>query len=256
MASRTASLRRRFASRAGVFGIFVKTASHQVIELLGGPSLDFVVIDAEHAPFDRNVLDVCLLAARACDLPAIVRIPELTEAAILAPLDMGAAGVMVPRIRSAEEAERAVTFAKYAKGRGFSNSARAGRYGLRSIPDHARGSDDETCVIAMIEDLAGIEAIAAIAAVEGIDALFIGRVDLTIALGRTDTAHPDVEAAVRRIFAAAPSLRPPLGVLASDPARCRELKDKGVGMFLLGTDQGLLRAAASSAADAARGACA
>ncbi|MGF7178128.1 HpcH/HpaI aldolase family protein [Azospirillum doebereinerae] len=250
----TTSFRKRLAQGEDVFGIFAKTASHQTVEVLGRSGLDFIVIDAEHAPFSRSDLDLCILAAIATGLPALVRIPEISEAAILTALDLGAAGVMVPHVQNAGQAARAVSAAKYAGRRGFSNSPRAGDYGLRPIAPHAKESDASVAVIAMIEDMAGIDNIPEIAAVDGIDALFIGRVDLTIALGRYDVGHPDVEAAVQRIFAAAPQLGKPLGALADSPALCPPLHENGVRMFLLGTDQGLLRGAVSNTVSQAKAA--
>lgn len=244
--------RQLMAQGIEAFGIFAKTASHQTIEVLARSNLDFVVIDAEHAPFSRNDLDVCLLAARASDLPALVRVPELTDAAILAPLDLGAAGVMVPHVQNVEQAIRAVRAAKYAAGRGFSNSPRAGDYGLRPIARHVEESDLAVAVVAMIEDQAGIDNIREIAAVDGIDAVFIGRVDLTISLGHSDVAHPAVEAAFQRIVAAAPDLGKPLGALAASAAACAPLRRDGVRMFLLGTDQGILRTAVADIATRAR----
>jgi 2-keto-3-deoxy-L-rhamnonate aldolase RhmA len=246
------SFRARLAGGEDVFGIFAKTASHQTIEVLGRSGLDYVVIDAEHAPFSRGDLDVCLLAAHATGLPALVRVPELTDAAILGPLDLGAAGVMVPHIQNAEQAKRAVRAAKYAGARGFSNSPRAGDYGLRPVAAHAQESDPAVAVVAMIEDEAGIENLREIAAVDGIDALFIGRVDLTISLGQSDVAHPAVEAAVQRIVAAAPVLGKPLGALAGSAELCAALRHDGVRMFLLGTDQAILRTAVADLATRAR----
>jgi 2-keto-3-deoxy-L-rhamnonate aldolase RhmA len=234
------------------FGIFVKTASHQIIEIVGHCNLDFVVIDAEHAPFSRGDLDVCLLAARSNGLPALVRVPELTEAAILAPLDLGAAGVMVPRIQNAAQAARAVRAAKYAGERGFSNSPRAAQYGVRSIAHHLEASDNAVAVIAMIEDEVGIDNLHEIAAVDGIDALFIGRVDLTVSLGQNDVAHPIVEAAVQRIIRAKPLLSKPLGALAPKVEMCAALRRDGIRMFLLGTDQGILRTAVTEMAAQAK----
>lgn len=246
-----ADFRRRLRKGEPVVGIFVKTASHQVFEILAGAGVDYVVIDAEHAPYDRNMLDACLMAARAGGLPCIVRIPELSEAAVLSPLDMGAAGVMVPHVRTRSEAAAAVRLAKYAQGRGFSNSPRAGHYGRVGLADHVKTADDTTTVVAMIEDPVAIANLADIAAVDGIDALFMGRADLAVSLGETDTRAPAVVAEVAKVLAAAPTLGKTIGALAPT-AELAELSAAGVRMFLVGTDQALLRAAVGNAAAAAR----
>ncbi|MDE2167625.1 MAG: aldolase [Alphaproteobacteria bacterium] len=249
-----ALFRQRLISRHPLMGLFVKTASHQVIEVLEHSQLDFLIIDAEHAPFDRNVLDVMLLAARAANLPAIVRIPEPTEAAVLAPLDMGAAGIMIPHVQTAEQAVVAVGYARYGGRRGFSNSPRAGFYGVRPIAMHLEAARAETSIIAMIEDNAAIDNLEAIAAVDGIDALFLGRVDLAVTLAQSDVSHPEIEAAVQRVYAAARRTSKPLGALAGNAAAITALMAEGVGYFVLGTDQGLLRGAATDVAAAAKAA--
>jgi 2-keto-3-deoxy-L-rhamnonate aldolase RhmA len=246
--------KKRLCDREPVVGIFVKTATHQVFELVGQCDLDYIVIDTEHAPFDRNTLDLCLMTARALALPAIVRVDELGESAILSPLDMGAAGVMVPHVRTREEAETAVRYAKYAgAGRGFSASPRAGGYGKRSMEVHLREADLETTVVAMIEDPTATANIEQIAAVEGIDGVFVGRHDLAVALGQTNSDAPAVEAEMRKVYNAIPNLGAAGGVLVS-AGQVPEFRAFGFSMFLIGTDQGLLRGAVSNAAETARAA--
>ena len=96
---------RELLARGGdLFGVFAKTSSHQAIEVLGRTGVDYIVIDAEHAPFGPGELDICLLAAVANGLSVIVRVPELNKAVILTSLDLGAAGVMIPHIRDARQA--------------------------------------------------------------------------------------------------------------------------------------------------------
>jgi len=246
--------RMRVRAREPVVGIFVKTATHQVFELIGDLDLDYIVIDSEHAPFDRNTLDVCLMTARAYSLPAIVRVDELSERAILSPLDMGAAGVMVPHIRTREEAEAAVHYAKYAAaGRGYSASPRSGLYGRRPMEEHLRESDLETTVIAMIEDPTAVANIQEIAAVDGIDGLFVGRHDLSVALGQTDPEAPAVEAEMKKIYDLLPGLGKAGGALAP-PGQVADLRALGFTMLLIGTDQGLMRAAVGNAVKTARSA--
>lgn len=246
--------RERLAGRSSIVGLFVKTASHQIVEVLGRTGLDCIVIDAEHAPFDRNALDLCLLAARACELPALVRVPEATEAAILGPLDMGADGVLLPRISTAEKAARGVGFAKYSRTRGFSSSSRAGDYGRSTMADHVRRSDEMTTVVAMIEDVKGVDRIEAICDVDGIDALFLGLADLTVSMGHTDSRHPLVEAAADRAFAVARARGMALGALVPDIGSIGRFRARGVSMFLVGTDQGILRTAVDNIVSATRAA--
>ena len=99
--------------RAGVTtGTFIKTAHPQVVEVLGTTGLAFGVIDAEHAPFDRNMLDLLMLAGRAASLPLLVRIPDKAGPTILQVLDLGAAGLVVPHVNTADEAASIVARAR------------------------------------------------------------------------------------------------------------------------------------------------
>jgi len=139
-------------------GTFVKTASPQVVEILGTTTLDYAVVDAEHAPFDRGMLDLMLLAGRAAGIPLLVRIPDTAPASILQVLDLGAAGILVPHVDSAEHAREIVARARYRKGvRGFSSSPRVAGYGTMSMKA-ALDAGDATCVLAQIESREGLEA--------------------------------------------------------------------------------------------------
>jgi 2-keto-3-deoxy-L-rhamnonate aldolase RhmA len=111
-------------------GTFVKTGAPQIIEILGGAGLHFAVIDAEHAPFDRATLDVMVIAARSVNLPLFVRIPDMNTATIQSALDLGASGLLVPHVDSADEARTLVARTRFIDGeRGFSSSPRFAGYG-------------------------------------------------------------------------------------------------------------------------------
>lgn len=225
-----------------MLGTFVKTPHPHIVEVLASTGLDCLCLDAEHAPFDRRDLDLCILAARAASMPVIVRPPSSAHEQILNALDCGADGVLVPHVRSAEEAQAVAKASHYgAGGRGYAGSSRAAGYGSIAIPDHLANSAARSIVIAQIEDLEALDEIDAIAAVESIDALFIGRIDLTIALGCTDPDDPKVIEALDLIIAAAKNSGRPVGMFTSKPADTAIWRDKGVSLFLLGSDHGFLR---------------
>ncbi len=239
-----------------VFGSFIKTPSPHATEILGGLGYDFVVIDAEHAPFDRLAMDAVLLGARAAGIAALVRVPELSAPHILAALDDGAAGVMVPHIDSVDKAYELVAMSRYSGRRGFSNSPRAGGYGARGMWVHVDQSDREVAVIAMIEDVAGVEAIDAIMGVPGLDGVFIGRGDLAVALNdRTPQAQRVADMTARVLQAARRAGKAAL-VLAADAEEAAQLWPQGVSGFVIASDQGFLRSAASQALFAYKGSCA
>jgi 2-keto-3-deoxy-L-rhamnonate aldolase RhmA len=245
------SLRERLQSRVPVFGIFVKTPAYQGVEVLGGSDLDFVILDAEHAPFGVATLDQCLLAAKATNLPALVRVAGPAPWTIGEALDMGASGVMVPHVETAAAAAEIVAQARYHGGsRGFSNSPRAGDYGRASMADHVRTSDDRSVVVAMVESRLGIDNAATIAAVPGIDAVFIGAMDLAISLGYTSRTIDEVD---RLVAAAASAIRhASLGLLVTNRDEANSARLLGASFIVVGTDQGLLRAGVNAAVAGAR----
>lgn len=247
------SFKSRLASGAPLLGTFVKTPHPHVVEVLATTGLDCLCLDAEHAPFDRRDLDLCIMAARAAGMPVLVRPASAAAHEILNALDCGADGVLVPHVRSAAEAEAVAAIVHYGPGggparRGYAGSSRAAGYGTKAIPDHLAASTARSVVIAQIEDLEALDEIDAIAAVPGIDALFIGRIDLTIALGCTSPDNPKVLEAVERILAACRAAGRACGMFTPRPADVAMWREKGASLFLLGSDHGFLREGAASLA--------
>lgn len=242
--SQPLSFRQRLRARQPLFGTFFKTPAYQLVEVLGGTGLDFIVIDAEHAGFDRAALDVCLLAARASALPALVRVQSSSDTHILDVLDLGATGIVVPHARSADEVRSIDAAARYRGGRrGFSNSPRAGGYGRIGMQAHIAQSDAETVVVCQIEDRAAVDNIAAIAALEQADCLFIGRADLAVSYGVYDVADPQVKAAVVTVCDAARAAGKAVAIHIGHMREAQAYLDLGVSVFVIGSEQSLLRAA-------------
>lgn len=249
----TAAFRQRLRAREPLVGTFVKTTSYQTVEVLGASGLDFLVLDAEHAPFDRNQLDVCILAARAVGLPALVRTPDDAAETVLQVLDMGAAGVLVPHVVSPEDVRRVVAASRYRQGvRGFSNSPRAGGYGRVPMIQHIEVSDRDAAVVCQVEDRQAVEAIDAIAAVDEVDCLFIGRADLAVSYEVYDLAHAAVDAAVERVCKACRTAGKASGVFLGDTRDVPRYLDLGVTLFVISSDQSLLRSQAGALATTLR----
>ena len=184
-------------------GTFMKTPSHVVMEILIMAGLDFVCIDAEHAPFDRAATDACLAVARARDFPVLVRIGDGTPARILDAMDMGATGIVVPHVDGVEKARAIARAARFGHGgRGYAGSTRWAGYTGGRMGDLLARSTAETIVLAQIEEPEGVEAAEAIAAVEGIDGLFTGPADLTVAYGHSSLDNLDLADAMARVGAA------------------------------------------------------
>ena len=240
------SFRRRFSARQTVVGSFIKTPTTHATEIFGALGYDFVVIDEEHAPIDRAMTDVMLLAARASNLAGIVRVSSDDPAKILSCLDCGAAGVLVPHVATVEKARAVAAAAHYRGGkRGYSGSARAGAYGGTPMWSLVDEQDASVCAIAMIEDPEALDQIDGIAAVDGIHGFFIGRGDLTVALGAKSSADASVKDAVVRIIAAAKKADKPVCVMVASAAEAKDFAGLGASAVIISSDQGQMRRAAA-----------
>jgi staphyloferrin B biosynthesis citrate synthase len=240
------SFRRRFLCSELLLGTFIKTPTTHATEIFGGLGFDFVVIDEEHAPFDRVTIDTLLLAARASSVAGLVRVAEPSPAKLLAALDDGAAGVLVPHVFSVDKAKEMVAACRYRGGRrGFSSSPRAGGYGHLAMWDHVDSADASVTVIAMIEDPEALGIIDDIVAVDGLDGVFIGRGDLTVAMGASDTADPRVRAAAERVIRAARKASKPVCIMVVDAMEAQDWRSLGASAFIVASDQSFMRQAAS-----------
>jgi 2-keto-3-deoxy-L-rhamnonate aldolase RhmA len=229
-------------------GTFVKTTSHQVIEILGGSGLDFAVLDAEHAPYDRAALDLSLLAGRAAGLPLFVRVTDRSAASLLSVLDMGATGVVVPHVDSEQDARDVVAHCRYVGGdRGYSSSPRAAGYGALGMKQ-AIAQGDRNVVVCQIESVAAVKNAGRIAAVPGVGAVFIGRADLALSMGLQDAQDPRVLEATHGVIRAALAAGTAVGMFVGSNAERDKYRALGVRWFVQGSDQSLLRQAAQAAA--------
>ena len=240
--------------RAGdlLVGTWVKTPHPHGVEVLSLTALDCLVLDAEHAPFDRTALDLCIMAARAGGKTVLVRPQSASHEQILNALDCGADGVILPHIRSASEAEDAVKACHYVSGgRGFAGSSRAAAYTTKGMAKHRADAKGVT-IIAQIEDVEGVDNIEAIAAVAGIDALFIGRADLTISYAAETPDDAVVVNAVDRIVAAGKAAGRTTGMFLGRVSDVPMWRKKGASLFILGSDHDFLLQGAAKLAEAVR----
>jgi len=226
-------------------GTFIKTPGGHSVEIMGDLGLDFVVIDEEHAPFDRQAIDQALVAARAGQIAALVRVASALPSTLLSVLDCGATGVLVPHVASVEKAREVIASCRYVNGkRGFSNSPRAGRYGGLSLGEHVKQGDAITTIVAQIEDPEAIEHAEAIGRLDGIDALFIGRGDLAVAMGESSPDASAVRKAAEQVCAAGKAAGKPVMVFVGNAADAQAMRAIGATSFIYSSDQGLMRQAA------------
>jgi len=243
--------RKRLLNRELLIGTFCKTPTSHATEIIGSLGYDFVMLDEEHAPWTRQTLEVGFLGARAFGTAGLVRIARPDANSILAALDDGAIGVMVPHVSSAEKARNIASWARYKGGTRGSGVGRGGDYGGRPAETHYELSDATTTVIAMIEDREAIERIDEITAVEGIDGFFLGRGDLGLSLSNATSAPatgpvPTVEEAVqivaRAVLKSGKALCAVTTNMASDDAK--KMIDLGVTALMVASDQAFIRTGA------------
>ncbi|PAJ76275.1 aldolase [Pseudoalteromonas sp. NBT06-2] len=235
------NLKQSLAQKTPLVGTFVKTPHFHNTEVLAYSSLDLLCLDAEHAPFDRAAIDTSILAAKSQNKPIVVRIPDSENATILNALDLGADGIVIPHILSAEHARSVVQKSFFGPdGRGYAGSTRFAGYTTHELSGNLAANKSNTCVIAQIEDLEAVDDIDAICQVDGIDCIFIGRMDLTVALKQTTPSHPDVLKAVEKIVTSTQKHGKNCGMFVGDLTELPHWIASGVSLFLLGSDHGFM----------------
>jgi 2-keto-3-deoxy-L-rhamnonate aldolase RhmA len=234
------NFRQRLLAREPIIGTFIKTPSPIMAEVLSLSELDVVAVDAEHAPFGHLEADLCIGTFRAKGMPSLVRVAEDSPTALRNALDSGASGVVVPHVTSPEQAARIVSMCHFgAGGRGFAGATRAADFGRQPMADYLDQSARNTAVIVQIEDLPALEQVADIAAVEGVDALFIGRTDLAVAMQKSPM-DATVIAAVEKICEDCLGAGKPIGLFTPDLGELPRWRELGASLFLLGSDHGMV----------------
>jgi 4-hydroxy-2-oxoheptanedioate aldolase len=230
-------------------GLWSGLASPIAAEILAGAGFDWIVIDGEHAPNDISTLLPQLQAMRGGTAEPVFRVPWNEPVVIKRALDVGARSLLVPFVQNAEEARRAVAAARYPPLgiRGVAIAMRAVDYGR--IQNYHRNAHLDTCILVQVETRAALAEIEAIAAVEGVDGVFIGPSDLAADLGHLgDPRHADVQAAIQqaaqRIRAAGKSA----GTLAGSADDVEFLFGLGFNFIAAGSDVGVLARTAESIA--------
>lgn len=248
----TATSARAALGKSPSFGCWVGLPTLLSAEIIGQAGYDFVLIDREHGPADGETAQAQLIALKAAGAPGLIRVPQAEGPWIKQALDIGAAGVMVPAIGSAEAAARAVAEARYGpQGRrgAATGVVRASEFGADA--GYLRRWNDEAFVIAQIEDPGALAQAEAIAAVDGVDALFFGPNDFAAAAGFPGDAA--VLDAFEAMTAAARKAGKRVGMLPYASLSARDLVKKGVDLVTVAYDVALLRMAAEQALAAARG---
>lgn len=248
-------LRAQLLDREPTVGCWVSLASPNVAELLATQPFDFLLLDMEHTEATAETVAAMLRAvdAAAGDTRGLVRLPATDRSHVNRILDAGAAGVMVPMIHTADEARAFAERARYppAGVRGIA-AGRAAAYGQR-MGSYLASANDEVTTVVQIESERGLANVEGIAAVDALDALFVGPADLSAALGILgEYDDPAFETAVGRILDAAHDRGMPVGTLATAAAGPERWVDLGMDFVIAGIDAEFLASGAEDAREAYR----
>ncbi|MBK1842697.1 2-dehydro-3-deoxyglucarate aldolase [Azospirillum sp. YIM B02556] len=241
MELRTNSFKRAIQAGRKQIGFWNSMASPTATEILAGSGFDWLLLDAEHAPNHVPGILAQLQAMMENETHPIVRIPDNDPIVIKRYLDIGVQSFLIPMMETVEEAKAAVAATRFPPDgiRGFAGASRASRFGR--VKDYHRRAHEEICVLVQIETRKGLDNLEAIAAVPGIDGLFIGPGDLSADLGCLgDQGNPEIveliEKTIGRIVAAGSRA----GILTADETLARRYMAAGCVYTAVGIDTGLL----------------
>jgi len=246
-------LRGRLAAGDATVGTFVGMASPVAAEVCAAAGPDWVLLDLEHGGGGEEQVGATVLAAAAYGVPTVVRVETDARIRLGRVLDLGAAGVMLPRLNSAGEVAAALRHLRYppAGDRGVATYNRACRFGLD--PGALDRADAEVLCVVQIESAAAVAQADAIAALEGVDVLFVGPRDLSHDLGVPgDLTAPRYLESLATVREAAARHGKACGLLVGDGPSARRLADQGWAFVGVGSDATLLAAALRTALAAAR----
>ena len=250
-------IKNRFKAALGIrpqFGLWCTLSSSFAIEVVAGAGYDWLLLDTEHAPGDPlTVLPQLQVIAGYPDVSALVRPASNDTVLIKRFLDAGAQTLLIPYVNTADEAQAAVRATRYPPQgvRGVSTLSRATQFGR--VKGYFDGAADEICLIVQIETQQALDNLEAIAAVPGVDGLFIGPADLSASLGfGANQSHADMRATVLQTIARIKAAGKPVGLLTGDAGLQAMAVEVGVDFLAVGVDAGLLARSAEAAVKAAR----
>jgi 4-hydroxy-2-oxoheptanedioate aldolase len=234
-------LKRALREGRSQIGLWSMLSSHLTVEVVAGSGFDFLVLDMEHAPNDLHMVHGQLQAMANGTATPVVRPPWNDPVVFKRLLDVGVQSFLVPMVQDADEARRAVAATRYPPQgiRGVAVATRANRYGR--VTDYLQRANDEICVHVQLETRSALAELEAIAAVDGVDGLFIGPSDLAADMGHLgDSAHPEVRSAIDGAIARIRKTGKAAGILAPLEADARHFLEAGATFVAVGSDLGVL----------------
>lgn len=196
-------LKEKLRNGQNVYGTFAFAGEPAFVEIMGRAGLDFVLIDTEHTPNPVERVEHLIRAAEASGITPLVRVNNNHHTPILTALDAGARGIVVPSVNTAEQAQAVVRSARYAPQgeRGLAGIVRAAHYGFTPLADYVERANEETLIMVQVEHVEAVRNLDEILAVDGIDAIFIGPMDLSQSMGLTgQLEHPEFRRTIHDII--------------------------------------------------------
>jgi 2-dehydro-3-deoxyglucarate aldolase len=236
-------------------GTWVMSASPIVAEAVGAAGFDWGVLDMEHAPVDVMDLVHLLQAVGNTKMVPVVRVPWNDAVIVKRVLDAGAQTLLFPLVQDADEARRAVAATRYPPDgvRGMAGMSRASRFG--TTRDYLHTANHGVGVVVQLESPAALARLEEIAAVPGVDALFVGPADLSASMGHTgELMHPDVMTVMTLAAERAQAAGRPIGTVGGTPEEVARYRAAGYDFLAVSSDLGLLMRGAQAAVQALRNA--
>lgn len=222
-------------------GAWLASGAPSTAEALGCAGFDFLVVDTEHTPIDTPQMIDILRAIAGTPAQAIVRPPWNDMVMVKRALDAGAQTLLLPFVQNADEARRAVAYTRYPPEgvRGVAGTHRGSRYG--TVPNYLARAGAELCVIVQIETLSALDKLDEIAAVPGIDSIFIGPSDLSASMGHLgDIADGAVQERLAYAAKACRRAGKPSGIIGPTPEMVTRFIDYGYSWIAIGSDMGFM----------------
>ncbi|MGX7876547.1 HpcH/HpaI aldolase family protein [Mesorhizobium sp. ORM6] len=245
--------RQKCIDKSGLIGSFAAIPHPVAVEVMALSGLDFLCIDWEHAQISRDMIETMVRAADVHRVPAMVRVPGHAPEAIQAALDSGAQGVLVPRVSTAAQAAMAVKASRYPpQGERGVGPGRAAGYGYR-IPEYLASANERTVVAIQVETSEGLANIEAIAAVDGVDVIFVGPGDLSVSIDAIGPQGADkLTDAIETIIGATTAHGRTAGIFCASPQNIGRWAAIGASFFVLASDTMFLGAGTAANCTAAR----
>lgn len=233
--------KQRLANKEKLLGSWCMSGSPALAEAMGSVGFDYLVLDMEHVAIDVPDAMAMMQAMEASGTPALVRLAWNDMVLVKRILDAGAQSILLPYVQTAEEARLAVSYTRYPpKGvRGVAGVHRASRWG--TVRNYLKEAEKELMVNIQLESMGAVEQIEEIAAIDGVDGLFIGPADLSASMGLLgDMGNPKVQEQLERGAKYCNKIGKPIGIVAGTPEMCKRYVEYGYDYVAVGVDVAMM----------------